>query len=143
MVNALFKQLIELLDGAALTQHIPVGAWWLSGLRLNAFTFYQVAQLAVLAHPFFRDFSIIRERHLINLAVFGAVLHHLARCEVVVAVGFVADCAHTAATEYAICHATSSFSKRSLIECEAKLRLRATNYNEHPRVFVPSPPKMN
>ena len=116
MVNALFQKLIEFLDGATLPQHIPVGARWLDGLSFHAFTLYEVAQFAILAHPFFRDFCLMCKGHLINLTIVRAVFHHLARCEVVVAVSFVADCTHTAATEYAICHATSSFSKRSLID---------------------------
>src|SRR5699024_194721 len=103
-VNALFEQFIKLLDGATLTQHIPVGTWWLNRLGLNAFAFYQGAPLAVLAQPFLRYFCIMCERNFVDLTRCRAVLDHLAGCEIVVAVGFVAYSAHTAATEYAICH---------------------------------------
>ncbi len=103
-VEALLEQLVELLDRAALQQHVPVGARRLDLLRLRHVTLDQGALHAVAAQPGAGDLGVVGERNVELLAVVGAVAGDLTRRQVVVAVRLVAHGSEATASQDTISH---------------------------------------
>jgi dolichol-phosphate mannosyltransferase len=88
-IEPLLEQFIELVDRAALQQHVPVRTGRLHLFRLGQVTLDQGAFHAVAAQPVAGDLGVVGERNVEFLAVLGAITRNLARRQVVVAVGLV------------------------------------------------------
>src|SRR3954468_15432017 len=109
-VEALLEQLVELLDGTALEQHVPVCTRRLDLLGLGHVTLDQGAFHAVAAQPGAGDLGVVCERNLELLAVLRAVAGDLTRRQVVVAVRLVAHGSEATASQDTISHRQHSSS---------------------------------
>src|SRR4051794_6510656 len=108
-LETLGQDLLEVLDGAALEQHVPVGARGLDLLGGGLGTSDQLGRGAVeLALPGVGELGVVSERNREQVAGRAAVLRVLPLDRRRVPLGLVADAAQSAAAQGTLAHGTPS-----------------------------------
>src|SRR6266568_5026901 len=139
-LQSLGQQFLQLRDGPPFQQHVPVGARRLRLLLLRLGPVDQFRHRAVQpAFPGRGDLGIVGEGHLEVVPLRARVPGAPARCQVVVAVGLVADCSEPATTQYAVGHGGVLSLGSGLIQ-NGRPRLYLTESNERDGETIPVSP---